>query len=234
MLDANGIRLHLGVMRHLVYLETVYTYEGTHEIHALAVGRDIAGEQAFVQSLPPAGCGKGVGNAQECTMTTQGPADVQTVADVQALSGQELGVSPWFAITQEQVDTFADLTSDHQYIHVDAERASQTMYGGTIAHGYFTLSLVTRLSRERDGVRVKLPCRMTINYGLNRVRFPGPVPVGRRIRMRTKLLDVEAINPGAGPDGQPQALQLTYQQTIEVEDQERPGMVAETLTRIYF
>ena len=75
---------------------------------------------------------------------------------------------------------------------------------------------------------------MTINYGLNRVRFPGPVPVGQRIRLRTKLLGVETINPGAGPDGQPQALQLTYQQAMEVEGQERPGMVAETLTRIYF
>ena len=159
---------------------------------------------------------------------------VSSIAEVQALVGQELGVSPWLTVTQEQVQTFADLTSDHQYIHVDPERARQTMYGGTIAHGYFTLSLVTRLSRERDGIRINLPCRMTINYGLNRVRFPGPVPVGQRIRLRTKLLDLETINPGKGPDGQPQALQLTYQQAMEVEGQERPGMVAETLTRIYF
>ena len=102
-----------------------------------------------------------------------------SIAEVQALVGQELGVSPWLTVTQEQVQVFADLTSDHQYIHVDPERARQTMYGGTIAHGYFTLSLVTRLSRERDGIRINLPCRMTINYGLNRVRFPGPVPVGQ-------------------------------------------------------
>ena len=101
-----------------------------------------------------------------------------SIAEVQALVGQELGVSPWLTVTQEQVNVFADLTSDHQYIHVDPERARQTMYGETIAHGYFTLSLVTRLSRERDGIRINLPCRMTINYGLNRVRFPGPVPVG--------------------------------------------------------
>ena len=167
-------------------------------------------------------------------MASQEPRDASTIAEVQALVGRELGVSPWLTVTQEQVDTFADLTSDHQYIHVDTERARQTMFGGTIAHGYFTLSLVTQLSRERDGIRIKLPCRMTINYGLNRVRFPGPVPVGRRIRLRTTLRDVESINPGKGPEGQPQALQLRYQQAMEVEGQERPGMVAETLTRIYF
>ena len=72
------------------------------------------------------------------------------------------------------------------------------------------------MSREREGIRIDLPCRMTINYGLNRVRFPGPVPVGQRIRLRTKLLEVETINPGKGPDGQPQALQLMYQQAMEV------------------
>ena len=133
-------------------------------------------------------------------MASQEPRDASTIAEVQALVGRELGVSPWLTVTQEQVDTFADLTSDHQYIHVDAERARQTMFGGTIAHGYFTLSLVTRLSRERDGIRINLPCRMTINYGLNRVRFPGPVPVGRRIRLRTTLRDVESdqSRQGAG------------------------------------
>lgn len=157
-----------------------------------------------------------------------------TIAEVQGLVGAELGVSPWTTISQDQVDTFAELTSDHQYIHVDPQRASETIYGGTIAHGYFTLSLVTRLSSERSGVRVALPARMSINYGMNRVRFPGPVPVGSRIRLRTTLLDVMDVNAGAGPDGKPQAIQLTYQQTIEVDGQERPGMVAETLTRIYF
>jgi acyl dehydratase len=137
-------------------------------------------------------------------------------------------------ITQEQVNAFADLTGDHQYIHVDSERASKTMYGGTIAHGYLTLALLPLLGRERGGVRLNLGGRMAVNYGLNRVRFPNAVRVGKRIRLRTRLLNVEALNPGKGPDGKPEAVQLTYQQTVEVEGAERPGMVAETLIRIYF
>ena len=165
---------------------------------------------------------------------TEMPAEVQTVEELKGLVGQELGVGAWTQITQEQVNTFADLTGDHQYIHVDPERARQTMYGGTIAHGYLTLSLLPRLAQERQGVRLNLKGRMALNYGLNRLRFPGPVPVGKRIRLRTALKDVEEINPGGGPDGKPQAVQLTYQQTVEVEGAERPGLVAETISRIYF
>jgi acyl dehydratase len=167
-------------------------------------------------------------------MVAESPTEVRSIEQLKALAGQELGVGKWAVITQEQVNAFADLTGDHQYIHVDPERARTTMFGGTIAHGYLTLSLLPLLGREREGVRVNLGGRMAVNYGLNRVRFPGPVPVGTRIRLRTKLLDVEALNPGAGPDGKPQAVQLTYQQTVEVEGAERPGMVAETLIRIYF
>ena len=159
---------------------------------------------------------------------------VETIEDLKGLVGQELGVGGWVEVKQEWVDTFADLTGDHQFIHVDPERAKQTMFGGTVAHGYFTLSLLPRLARDREGVRINLKGRMAVNYGLNRVRFPGPVPVGKRIRVRTKLVDVEEINPGQGPDGKPQAVQITQQQTVEVEGAERPGMVAETLTRIYF
>ena len=162
------------------------------------------------------------------------PQHVQTIEELKALLGRELAVGTWVQITQEQVNAFADLTGDHQYIHVDPERARKTMFGGTIAHGYLTLSLLPLLGRDREGVRIDLSGRMAINYGLNRVRFPGPVPVGKRIRLRSKLLNVEEINPGAGPDGKPQAVQLTQEQTVEVEGAERPGMVAETLTRIYF
>jgi acyl dehydratase len=162
------------------------------------------------------------------------PQHVQTIEELKALLGREVGVGQWVQITQEQVNAFADLTGDHQYIHVDPERARKTMFGGTIAHGYLTLSLLPLLGRDREGVRIDLSGRMAINYGLNRVRFPGPVPVGKRIRLRTKLLNVEEINPGAGPDGKAQAVQLTQEQTVEVEGAERPGMVAETLTRIYF
>ena len=162
------------------------------------------------------------------------PQEVQTIEELKALVGREIGVGQWVEITQEQVNAFADLTGDHQYIHVDPQRARKTMFGGTIAHGYLTLSLLPLLGRDREGVRIDLSGRMAINYGLNRVRFPGPVPVGKRIRLRTKLLNVEEINPGAGPDGKPQAVQLRQEQMVEVEGAERPGMVAETLTRIYF
>jgi len=158
---------------------------------------------------------------------------VRTVAELRELVGQELGVSPWMEMTQELVNAFADLTGDQQYIHVDPQRAAATMFGGTVAHGYLTLSLVPMLARQRDGPRLELGERMTVNYGLNRVRFPGPVRVGVRIRLRTKLLNVEEIEPGAGPDGRPRAVQLTYLHTIEVEGAARPGLVAECLTRLY-
>jgi acyl dehydratase len=90
------------------------------------------------------------------------------------------------------------------------------------------------LGREREGVKIDLGGRMAVNYGLNRVRFPNPVPVGKRVRVRSKLLGVEEINPGKGPDGNPEAVQLVYQQTVDVEGAEKPGMVAETVSRIYF
>jgi acyl dehydratase len=162
------------------------------------------------------------------------PQEVQTIEQARALVGQELGAGRWVEITQEQVNAFADLTGDHQYIHVDPERAAGTMYGGTIAHGYLTLALLPLLGRERDGVRLNLGGRMAVNYGLNRVRFPEPVRVGKRIRLRTTLLSVEEVNPGEGPGGAPQAAQLVYQQTVEVEGTDKPAMVAETVSRIYF
>src|SRR3954453_3902193 len=107
--------------------------------------------------------------------------EVQTIEELKGLAGQELGGGQWVEITQEQVNAFADLTGDHQYIHVDPERAKQTMFGGTVAHGYLTLSLLPLLGRDREGVRMNLKGRMAVNYGLNRVRFPAPVPVGKRI-----------------------------------------------------
>src|SRR5436309_1572575 len=158
------------------------------------------------------------------------PETVTSIEGLKFLIGQETGVGAWVEVTQERVNAFADVTGDHQYIHVDPERAKQTMFGGTVAHGYLTLSLLPLLGRDREGVRMNLKGRMAVNYGLNRVRFPAPVPVGKRIRVRSKLLNVEEINPGQGPDGKPQAVQITQQQTVEVEGQERPGMVAETLS----
>src|SRR5262249_29039422 len=162
------------------------------------------------------------------------PREVKTIDELKTLVGDEIGVGPWVEITQDRVNAFADVTGDHQYIHVDPERARQTMFGGTIAHGYLTLSILPLLGQEREGVRIDLGGRMAVNYGLNRVRFPAPVPVGKRVRLRSKLLNVEDVNPGKGPNGGPAAVQMTHQQTVEVEGVEKPGMVAETLSRIYF
>ncbi len=157
---------------------------------------------------------------------TETDRTITTVEDLKTLIGQELSVGQWVEITQERVNQFADVTGDHQYIHVDPERAKNTFFGGTIAHGYLTLSLLPLLGKDRAGVRVDLGGKMAVNYGVDRVRFPAPVPVGKRVRMRSKLLAVEEIGDSA--------VQMKYQQTVEVEGQEKPGCVAETLSRIYF
>ncbi len=151
---------------------------------------------------------------------------ISSVAELKELIGQEIGVGKWYTVTQEAVNAFADITGDHQYIHVDPERAAKTMFGGTVAHGYFTLSLLPLLNRDREGIKLDLGQKMGVNYGLNRVRFPGPVRVGKRIRSRSKLLNVEEVNPNC--------VQLTYETTVEVEGEPRPGCVAETVSRLYF
>ena len=158
--------------------------------------------------------------------TTVEERTVTSVAELKELVGQSLGVTDWLEITQERVDRFADATGDHQYIHVDPERAARTFFGGTIAHGYLTLSLIPLLSDTRKGVNIQLGGRMGVNYGLNKVRFVSPVRVGKRIRMRVALLAVEEIDT--------QAVQLTNLCTIEVEGEERPACVAETVSRTYF
>jgi acyl dehydratase len=135
--------------------------------------------------------------------------------------GEVLGTSDWHEVTQDDVDTFADVTGDHQWIHVDPERARQTPFGGTIAHGYYTLSLAPRLSDQilrLDGFAFGL------NYGLNKVRFPAPVPVGSRVRMTCKLAKLEDIPGGA---------QVTFENTFEVEGGDKPVCVAESLARVY-
>jgi acyl dehydratase len=160
-------------------------------------------------------------------MAAETPREARTIEETKALVGQEIGTGKWVPITQEQVNAFADITGDHQYIHVDPERAKQTFFGGTVAHGYLTLSLIPHLGSMRtSGVRMQLGGRMGVNYGLNRVRFISPVHVGKRIRMRTKLLAVEEIGD--------RAVQTTSEQTIEVEGQEKPACVAETIGRTYF
>jgi len=141
--------------------------------------------------------------------------------EVKANVGKELGVSDWHLVTQEDINTFADVTGDHQFIHVDVERAKETPFGGTIAHGYYTLSLAPHLGEglyKLDGFAFGL------NYGLNRVRFPAPLPVGSRVRMRSTLAKVEDVPGGA---------QLQFDLTFEVEGGEKPVCVAESLVRLY-
>lgn len=150
---------------------------------------------------------------------------VQSIDDLKGLVGQELGVGPWLEVTQERVNTFADATGDHQFIHVDPERAAKTPFGTTVAHGFLTLSLISLLGREREGVQIDLSPTMVVNYGLNRVRFVSPVKVGARIRMRTVLNAVDEVSPDV--------YQLTQTQTVEIEGSDRPAMVAESLTRLY-
>ena len=142
--------------------------------------------------------------------------------ELPSLAGQETGVSDWVLIDQDRINKFADATGDHQWIHVDVERAKKEMPGGkTIAHGYLTLSLIPMLGAEI--LRVTGVTR-GINYGSNKVRFTNMVPVGSRVRARQKLL---AVEPKAG------GLQLTNEVTIEIEGQPRPACVAETISLVY-
>jgi len=136
--------------------------------------------------------------------------------------GPELAVSDWLLITQERVTRFAEVTEDLQWIHIDEERARrESPYGGTIAHGYLTLSLLPRLYHDCILVR---GVRMGVNYGLNRVRFMAPVPVGNRIRARFALLTYEPLPGGA---------QLVWQATVEVEGGDKPACIAEMVARRY-
>ncbi|HEX5529527.1 MAG TPA: MaoC family dehydratase [Verrucomicrobiae bacterium] len=137
--------------------------------------------------------------------------------------GEELGPSEWLTVTQEMIDKFADATGDHQWIHVDVERAKKEMPGGkTIAHGYLTLSLLPRLAPTLMKVEKR---RRGLNYGSNRVRFTAPVPAGGRVRLRQKLVKVEPVEDNG--------VRVTSEMTMEVEGNSRPAMVAETLGIIY-
>jgi acyl dehydratase len=142
---------------------------------------------------------------------------------LQAMVGTEVGVSEWMEITQDRVNAFADATDDHQYIHVDPERAKLTPFGGTIAHGFLTLSLIIPLVASIP-LDVGTPV-MGVNYGLDKVRFPAPVPVGSRIRARLALDEVSEV---------PGGLQLKRMVTVEVEGGEKPAVVAETIVRLYY
>ena len=141
------------------------------------------------------------------------------LTDLQALVGQEIAVSDWISVDQRRIDLFAQATGDHQWIHIDAERAAKGPYGTTIAHGFLTLSLLPEMSASAFQV---LDTRMGLNYGLGRVRFPAPVPSGSRLRGHFKLLKYEPIEGGA---------QLTTEVTMEREGTDKPVCVAESLAR---
>ena len=148
-------------------------------------------------------------------------AAVVGMGELASLAGQTLGHSSWRTVTQGEVDTFAALTGDDQWIHVDPERAAAGPFGATIAHGYFTLSLCTLFLDEVITVK---DAGVVLNYGSNRVRFPAPVPVGSRVRAAIELPVVESVAGG---------LQATFRLTYEVEDRPKPGCVADIVYRYY-
>ena len=146
----------------------------------------------------------------------------QTLSDLAALVGQDVATSDWLTITQEQVNQFAQATGDHQWIHVDVARATDGPFGAPIAHGFLTLSLLPRFFETSIDI---VQSRMGVNYGLNKVRFTAPVPVGSRLRAHMKLLACEPIDN----DG----MQMTWGVTIEREGVAKPVCVAESLSRRY-
>jgi acyl dehydratase len=145
----------------------------------------------------------------------------ETLEELKGLVGHALGSSDWIAVDQRRIQQFADATEDHQWIHLDAERAAAGPFRTTIAHGFLTLSLLPRMFETAFEVGNS---RMGVNYGLNRVRFPAPVPSGSRVRGHFKLLSYEAVDGGA---------QLTVEVTVECEGAAKPVCVAESVTRRY-
>jgi acyl dehydratase len=144
----------------------------------------------------------------------------ESVAELGAVKGEEIGHSDWVTITQQDVNLFADATGDHQWIHVDPDRAAAGPFGTTIAHGFMTLALLPRLMHEIytvDGIK------LAVNYGLNKVRFPSPVPVGSKVRARSSLVEVDELGNGA--------VQATLSTTVEIEGAAKPACVAESIVR---
>ena len=152
------------------------------------------------------------------------PARIITdIEELKSAAGQEIGASGWLTVDQRMIDAFAQVTGDDQWIHVNPARArTESRYGRTVAHGFLTLSLLSRLSREAVDIRGDF--RMRVNYGLNRVRFPAPVAEGSRIRARFALQSVSDIEGGH---------QIVWQVTVDLEGQEKPAMAAEWLVRLY-
>ena len=148
---------------------------------------------------------------------------IDTPADMKKLIGEDMGVSEWVTIDQATIDKFAEATGDHQWIHVDVERSRKEMPGGkTIAHGFLTLSLVPRLSANIWKIERR---SRGVNYGLNKLRFTAPVPVGSKVRLRQKLL--------AADDVKDSGVRLTFENTIEIEGATQPALISEGLSIVY-
>jgi acyl dehydratase len=146
---------------------------------------------------------------------------ISGIDELRAKVGEELGVSEWHEVTQDEIDAFADATGDHQWIHVEPERAAQTPFGSTIAHGLYTLSLGPRFTFAMFTIE---GFAFGLNYGYNKVRFPAPLPVDSRVRMRATLASVDDV---------PGGVQLTITQTFERDGEEKPVCVAESVARMY-
>jgi acyl dehydratase len=147
---------------------------------------------------------------------------LSTIRELASRVGEEVGVSPWVEVSQERIDTFAKAIDDFQWIHVDRERAKRSPFGGTIAHGFLTLSLLSHLSERTFSFADR---RMGVNYGLNRVRFTSPVPSGARVRARFTLARYELLEGG---------VQVTWNTVIEIEGAQKPALVAEWIGRHYY
>ncbi len=149
--------------------------------------------------------------------------EIETPADMKKHIGEEFGVSDWVTVDQSMIDKFAEATGDHQWIHVDVERAKREMPGGkTIAHGFLTLSLLPRLGANIWAIKKR---SRGINYGLNKLRFTAPVPVGSRVRLRQKLLAADDVKDGG--------IRMTFENTMEIDGQTQPALVAEALSIAY-
>jgi acyl dehydratase len=146
---------------------------------------------------------------------------ISGIDELRAKVGEELGVSEWHEVTQDAINAFADATGDHQWIHVDAERAAQTPWGSTIAHGLYTLSIGPKFTFDMFTIE---GFAFGLNYGYNKVRFPAPLPVNSRVRMRATLSSVDDV---------PGGVQLTITQTFEREGEDKPVCVAEAVSRMY-
>ena len=147
-----------------------------------------------------------------------------TPQELQAKTGENIGTSDWIEVTQERINKFAEATGDYQFIHLDAEKAKMTPFGGTIAHGFLTLSLIPALGAVTEGARID-GVKMGVNYGGNKTRFISPVKSGKRVRSHTKLLELAEKRPGQW--------QQTNEITVEIEGEDKPALITEWITQFF-